>query len=199
MGRNSLKDERQKEIIKKYYAVAKKEGLENTSIAKIASEMTVNPSLIIHYFKNKEELTYSLIDYILEKYLVIYNRKKIEDHDLGSFLIELIHKLFKSWNSLFNDSVFYSCYALGFRDKLIKMKFKNLQDSLRSHLKEVLDKCNEAGIVNLPSTEKTADLIYIMVDGAYYYLSLISEKEEYEKKLLEYKNYAYQTLGLSID
>ncbi|WP_156307572.1 TetR family transcriptional regulator [Sphingobacterium endophyticum] len=197
MGRNSLKDERQKEIIHQYYLVAKKEGLENTSIAKIASEMNINPSLIIHYFKNKEELNYALIDYILEKYLVIYKRQKIAEEDLKGYLIQLIDKLFsKKWNALFNDSIFYSCYAMGFRDKKIKAKFKKLQDSLRFHLAEVLDRCKEAGIINIDSSEEMADLIYVLVDGAYYYLSLVSEKEEYEEKLKIHRQYAFRALKI---
>jgi hypothetical protein len=36
MGRKSLKPLRQKAIIKAFYKVAKKEGLENASIAKVA-------------------------------------------------------------------------------------------------------------------------------------------------------------------
>lgn len=199
MGRNSIKDERRKEIIQKYYLVAKKEGLENTSIAKIASEMEINPSLIIHYFKNKEELNYALIDYILEKYLVIYKRQKLSGQDLRGYLIDLIDKLFsKKWNALFNDSIFYSCYAMGFRDKKIKGKFKRLHDSLRVHLAEVLSKCKEAGIVDIESADATADLIYVLVDGAYYYLSLVSEKEEYETKLNIHRNYAFRALKLKL-
>jgi len=54
MGRKSLKETRQQEIIKVFYKVAKKEGYENTSIAKIAKVMDINPSLIMHYFETKE-------------------------------------------------------------------------------------------------------------------------------------------------
>lgn len=197
MGRNSLKDERRKEIIQKYYLVAKKIGIENSSIAKIASEMDINPSLIIHYFKNKEELTYGLVDFILEKYLIIYKRQSVKEDDLKGYLIELIDKLFsKKWNALFNDSLFYSCYALGFRNKKIKGKFKKLHDALRMHLSDVLIKCKNGGIIKIDSPEKTADLIYVLVDGAYYYLSLITEREEYEIKLKDYKQYAFAILAI---
>ncbi|MFZ4261398.1 TetR family transcriptional regulator [Sphingobacterium sp. HJSM2_6] len=197
MGRNSIKDERRKEIIEKYYAVAKKEGMENTSIAKIAAFMDINPSLIMHYFKTKDDLNYELVDYILSKYLNIYRRPRSSGYDLKDYLVELIAKLFsKKWNALFNDSIFYSCYALGFRDKKIKGKFKGLHDGLRFHLKIVLEACQEAKIIHIESAEKTADLIYVLVDGAYYYLSLISEKEEYDIKLKEYRNYAFQLLNL---
>lgn len=197
MGRISLKDERQKEIIRQYYLVAKSEGLENTSIAKIATEMDINPSLIIHYFKNKEELTYALIDYILEKYLIIYKSQKIADEELKDYLIQLVDKLFsKKWNALFNDSVFYSCYAMGFRDKKIKAKFKRLHDALRVHLTEVLERCKKANVLDVESPKDMADLIYVLVDGGYYYLSLLSEKQEYEAKLQDYRQYAFKALKL---
>ena len=124
-------------------------------------------------------------------------RQKIKEENLKEYLVQLIDKLFsKKWNALFNDSIFYSCYALGFRDKKIKAKFKKLQDSLRVHLAEVLDRCNDAGIIQITSSEETADLIYVLVDGAYYYLSLVSEKEEYEAKLQVHRQYAFKALNI---
>ena len=73
MGRKSLKEERQKEIVIAFYKVAKKEGIENTSIAKVADMMGVNPSLVMHYFKTKDDLLQALVDFNLEKYLSIYS------------------------------------------------------------------------------------------------------------------------------
>ena len=120
MGRKSLKQTRQQEIVKVFYKVAKKEGYENTSIAKIAKVMDINPSLIIHYFETKEELTYSLIDYILERYLLIYTIKNKDGVKLSD-LETTIEMLFsKKWNLLFDDGLFYTFYALAFREKKIK-------------------------------------------------------------------------------
>ena len=73
MGRKSLKPIRQKGIIKAFYKVARKEGLENASIAKVAAVLDVNPSLVIHYFETKQDLIHGLIEYILERYRLIYN------------------------------------------------------------------------------------------------------------------------------
>jgi hypothetical protein len=36
----------------------------------------------------------------------------------------------------------------------------------------------------------TADIIFVLVDGAYYYLSLVEDKEEYQAKLNQYKKQA---------
>jgi AcrR family transcriptional regulator len=117
MGRKSLKEERQREIIKVFYKVAKKEGYENTSIAKIAKVMDINPSLVIHYFETKEDLTYALIDYILERYLLIFTVEQKKGVTIAD-LQKTIEMLFsKKWNLLFDDGLFYTFYALAFREK----------------------------------------------------------------------------------
>lgn len=196
MGRKSLKETRQVEIIKIFYKVAKKEGYENTSIAKIAKVMDVNPSLIIHYFETKEDLTYALIDYILERYLLIYTIKHkggVTPEDLR----ETIEMLFsKKWNLLFDDGLFYTFYALAFREKKIKIKYKAILDSLRLALAAMIEECNEKKLTNVTDPQTMADLIFVLVDGAYFYLSLEDDKKAYSERLDYYKNKAFQVLGL---
>ena len=69
MARKSDKAElRRREILENFYEVLKEEGLEGSSIAKIAARMDIHPSLIIHYFSTKEEMVVALVDSILEKY-----------------------------------------------------------------------------------------------------------------------------------
>jgi AcrR family transcriptional regulator len=196
MGRKSLKGIRQQEIIKVFYKVAKNEGYENTSIARIAMVMDVNPSLIMHYFKTKEDLTYALIDYILERYLLIYSIKNKEKIDLSD-LQKTIDTLFsKKWNSLFDDNLFYTFYALSFREKTIKAKYKAILDSLRQALANMIEQCQKTNQINLIDPATAADFIFVLVDGAYFYLSLESDKNTYAKRLDYYKNKAYEILGL---
>lgn len=196
MGRKSLKETRQVEIIKVFYKVAKKEGYENTSIAKIAKVMDINPSLIIHYFETKEDLTYALIDYILERYLLIYTIK----HKGGVTLSDLqstIEMLFsKKWNLLFDDGLFYTFYALAFREKKIKVKYKTILDSLRVALASLIAQCNEKNLTAIEDPQTTADLIFVLVDGAYFYLSLESDHKAYTERLNYYKGKAFQILGI---
>jgi AcrR family transcriptional regulator len=196
MGRKSLKETRQQEIIKVFYKVAKKEGYENTSIAKIAKVMDINPSLIIHYFETKEELTYSLIDYILERYLLIYTIKNKDGVTLSD-LERTIEMLFsKKWNLLFDDGLFYTFYALAFREKKIKSKYKTILDSLRLALTGMIEQCNKKDLIEVEDPKNAADLIFVLVDGAYFYLSLESNKISYTERLAYYKNISYQILGL---
>ena len=54
MRKNQKAEIRKPEILENYYQVLIEEGLEGTSIGKIAKRMDIHPSLIIHYFKTKE-------------------------------------------------------------------------------------------------------------------------------------------------
>ncbi|MGJ7032024.1 TetR/AcrR family transcriptional regulator [Niabella hirudinis] len=194
MGRKSLKETRQKQIIRAFYKLAKKEGLENASIAKTADLLKINPSLVIHYFKTKEHLVYGLVEYILDRYLLIFEVPETVQTNPKKKLLAVIDNIFsQKWNTLFDDSVSYSCYSLTFRDKTIKKKYKLLLDSLRNNLEALINDCNENGSLQIKDTAAVADLVFILVDGAYYYLSLVSDKSEYEKKLSTYKKRA---LGL---
>lgn len=198
MGRKSLKTPRQKEIIKAFYRLAKKEGLENASIAKTAALLDMNPSLVLHYFQTKESLVYGLIEYILDKYLLIYKIPTEDATDPKKALLKVIDNIFSTkWNALFDDSVSYSCYALAFRDKTIKEKYKRLLDTLRQNLQQLIIDCKNEGILSVKDPALTADLIFVLVDGAYYYLCLVSDKEEYRQKLELYKKQAMSLLSFS--
>lgn len=195
MGRKSLKEVRQLEIVKVFYKVAKKEGLENTSIAKIAKVMAINPSLIIHYFRTKEELTYALIDYLLEKYLSIYQVGKDTPIPLRDALISVIDDLFsRKWNKLFDDGLFYSCYALAFRERRIKSMYHRITETLREHLTDLIERCRQAGVIGVTDARFTADLIFALVDGAYFYLSLSSNTQTFNAKIVGYKAEALRLL-----
>ncbi|MBC8770487.1 TetR/AcrR family transcriptional regulator [Arenibacter sp. BSSL-BM3] len=196
MGRKSLKKERQSEIIEAFYKVAKREGLENVSLAKVATEMDVNTSLVLHYFKSKEELLFGLINFILERYKKLYTSEYNKERK-GSRLVSIINNLFsREWNELVDDGVFYSCFALIFRDEKIKLAYKELHDYLRLLLAEVIEEAKNNGEVNIGNPKETADLIFVIVEGAYYYLSLFDPKDEETRKLERYKQAAFDILHI---
>ncbi|HCZ34435.1 MAG TPA: TetR family transcriptional regulator [Cytophagales bacterium] len=197
MGRKNLIQVRQKGIILAFYKVARKQGLENASIAKVADAMQVNPSLIMHYFKTKQDLIHGLIEYILERYRLIYTPLN-QIADPQERLEQIIENLFsRKWDKLFDDGVFYSSFSLIFRDKKIKKHYKLLHDNLRLMLTETLNQCNDIGSIEVEDVEKTADLIFVFVEGAYYYLSMVSNKEEYNRKMSYYKQTVLNMLSLA--
>ena len=193
-----MKAIRQREIIKTFYKVAKKEGLENASLAKTAKAMHINPSLIVHYFPSKDDLIYGLIDYILDKYVQIFRVHPRMSGDPKTQLFQIIDNIFsKKWNTLFDDGVSYSCYSLTFRDKKVRRKYRNLLDTLRQTLEQLIRQCMADKVLKVDDPASTADLIFILVDGAYYYLSLVEDKMEYNRRLTRYKQRALQLLNLT--
>lgn len=197
MGRKSLEEPRKKEIIKAFYKVAKKQGLEETSIANIADVMEINPSLVVHYFRNKQELVYALIEYILDKYMLIYRVENTDKPTLAD-LRKMIDNLFsKKWNNLFDDGLFYSCYALTFRDKKVKQMYHSIGSTLRSRLASFIESCNKEKILSVKNIEEVADKLFVLVDGSYFYVSVINDKKEYEKVAARHKVAAYGLLGIS--
>lgn len=196
MGRASRKEIRQKEIIEGYYKVAKQEGLENTSIAKIAKEMGINPSLIIHYFQTKDDLTKGLIEFILDKYSEIYRVPSRRASRLKRLRFVIDSLISKKWDGLVDDGIYFSGYALVFRDPVVKEQYKALQDHLRNLLTSLIQECIDHNEVIVKDARKAAQLIYMMVDGAYFYLSLIDNKKEFNQKLVLFRQHAYQFLGI---
>ena len=69
MGRKSLSSIRKQEILEHFGEVMAREGIEGASIAKIAAHMRMHPSLIIHYFKNKDEMLLALVRMHVERML----------------------------------------------------------------------------------------------------------------------------------
>ena len=124
MKEKKIKKVGQEEIIQAFYEVAKSEGLENASMIKVAKSLEVDPNLILNYFNTREELLARLITFNLERYYKIFKNGSENMNDLDD-LIQLIDDLFsRKWHELFDDSVFYSCYALAYRNEKIKKSFK---------------------------------------------------------------------------
>lgn len=184
---------RKKEIIEGFYNLSKINGLENTSIAKIGKHLDMPPSLIMHYFPTRDILISSLIEYILEQYLLIFEpiTKELEekkDIDL-SIIVETLFS--RNWNLLFDDGVFYSCYAMIFRNEQIKNDYRILHEKLRESLKVILDNNKE---MEGRDTTMLAEQIFVVVEGAYYYLSMIVDEASYNQKVDYFKKQVYDLL-----
>lgn len=197
MGRKSLKSVRQAEIIKAFYKVAKKEGLENASIAKVAEVLDVNPSLVIHYFSTKQALIKGLIEYILERYQRIYNPENGAANSRDRLKKIILNLFSRKWDKLFDDGVFYSSFSLIFREKALKRNYKNMHDKLRDMLADTLREAKAQKIISIADVDKTADLIFIFLEGAYYYLSMVTDRAEYDARLRHYQQTVLTMLGLA--
>ncbi|RYY33733.1 MAG: TetR/AcrR family transcriptional regulator [Sphingobacteriaceae bacterium] len=196
MGRKSLKEDQQKKIIEAFYEVAKREGIENTSFGKVAKELDMHPSLVVHYFSSKEEMLLGLIDHIMLSYQNIYQAEEGNSDPLDT-LVDVLHNIFsRKWNNYIDDSIFYNCFALIFRNEQIRQQFKELHLLLRKWLENLIQTCVDRGLMQHPDPAMAADLIFVISDGAYYFLSMIDDAEAYEVHMERYKQQAFKLLNL---
>ena len=63
-------------------------------------------------------------------------------------------------------------------------------------LTDTLKDANENAVIEIDDVEKTADLIFIFVEGAYYYLSMISDKSEYDSRMEHYQKTVLSMLNI---
>lgn len=199
MGRKSIKESQQKRITQAFYEIAKREGIENISFGKIAKELDMNQSLVVHYFANKEEMLFGLIDFIINSYQNIYKSEE-EYKDPLKKLTAVLNNIFsRKWNKYVDDSIFYNCFALTFRNERIQNHFRELHELLRKWLQNLIQVCIDQKSVNCSDAVEAADIIFVISDGAYYYLSMIKDSAEYDLHLERYKKVAFGVLGLQIN
>lgn len=195
MGRNNLTDQRQKEITIAFYQVAKEVGLANASIAKVADKMGISKGLIIHYFATKESLIFALYEQILERYLNFVVAEKYLNIDNKKDLVAYISSLFsREWNLYIDDGVFYSFYALIYQNDQVRAHYSEFLKTLRNGIATILENCKNKGIIGNANVVQTSNILYAMIDGAYFQLGAhINNQATYQKEAELFINHA---LGL---
>ncbi len=170
MGRKSKSSVRKPEILENLYRVINREGLEGTTLSKVADEMGVNSGLLVHYFKTKEEMIIAMVDYMLEKYANIYISKLNEYDDPRQRMDNILDSFFEpEWTRRGDASVFWSCYSLSFRNQRVKERFREMYKGFRRLLADEITGYMDAGIVVVKDPEKTADIIITLIEGMNFY------------------------------
>lgn len=181
MGRKSKAEERRPEILKSAYEVVRREGLENTTLAKIAEHMGVATSLLTHYFKSKIDIIESLADYMVEIYdeSVLLEYNKITDpRERIEAILEA--RLWEFSRQAVEDSVWYDVYNLSLRNERINKCFMDLYKrdtaSVKREIEKVLKDSKHAD-----DAEALSAAVIMMSEGISYYYSIISEDKDVDK------------------
>jgi AcrR family transcriptional regulator len=133
-------------MLEAYYQVLLDEGLEGASIGKIAKRIDVHPSLLIHYFGTKEQMTIELVDYLLEVYYTTYGEKLEAIEDPVDRLRAILDTFFSvSYQQLLPESVFYACFYLSLRHPAVRSAFANLHQVEQELLEKTIAECMACG------------------------------------------------------
>ncbi|MDC6365657.1 MULTISPECIES: TetR family transcriptional regulator [Flavobacteriaceae] len=183
MGRKSLGPTRRLEIVKAFYEVAKEIGLENASIAKVANAMGISNGLVMHYFNTKDELLIGLNEYILQQHINVFIEGNQGTIKTRQDLENLVHNLFsRKWNQYFDDGVFYSCYAMIYRNMNFNNSFKQYLLKLHEILREELKQAYDNGIICNTNIDELTEIIFALIDGSYYYMGMFDQNDKAHKK-----------------
>jgi AcrR family transcriptional regulator len=195
MGRKSKADVRKKEILEHFYIVLKQEGFENASIAKIANLMDVNPSLLIHYFKTKEEMVFAFVEFLLGRYEVTFKEKMFNSEDPQERFDNTLNTMFsEDWLNFSEQTVFYACYYLSSRHARIKELFQEMYNKFKELLIPEASSWMKAGVIKEADPESVADYLIIMNEGLTYFDKLMSDPEGFKRRAKFLKASVVKTL-----
>jgi AcrR family transcriptional regulator len=195
MARKSKIDIRKPEILEHFYQVMAEEGFEGASIAKIAEHMGVHPSLLIHYFKTKDEMVVELVEFIIDKYenTFLPSITLIEDPE-RRFDVFLSTIFGLEWERLVDYRVYLGCLYLSMNNERIKERFRKMYERFRVLLIEEITFYRDKGIITVEEPGKMAEIIISLVEGVNFYGIIRGDFEYYEKLGAYLKNIALSLL-----
>jgi AcrR family transcriptional regulator len=189
MGRKSKTDVRRREILEACYRQIEEEGLDGITLKKIGKRMGVAPSLIMHYFLNKDELVESLVGYMLDLMDTVYI-KKLEELETAEerlkFYLEENFNLYIAQSV--SDKVWYPCLGLGMHNPGIKKGFEKVFDrDLEISTRLIEDFCMEKGIPCVHPRQEAVKLVSF-VEGLNNLHAVYGSREVFKQAIYEYKN-----------
>jgi len=182
MSRKGIPDLRRREILESCYQVIARRGLEGATLKRIGKEMGVAPSLLIHYFKNKEELMIALVEYMVEKMetTLLPGLKKFR-----TAKERLAYYIDKTLNfdvaQTVDDKVFYGCFYLSLKEDRIRQSFQRMyihdNDIV---IRLISDYMIEEGITGI-DPEQISVQITSYIEGFYIYRVIFGGTPEFQR------------------
>ena len=199
MGRKSISHIRKPEILKHTYKVVEEEGFKGMTIGKIAKRMGVNSGLLIHYFKSKEGLIMEMVEYLYQSSMNKY-LKELESHTSPQERLEnLLDILFDtSGTRPQRDAVFWSCYAMGFRDDAIRAKIQGMMEKFIEFGIDEINNWEENGLVSVEDKAKASAIILALHEGFGILRNSINEPETLADVARYMKNIALTALNSKV-
>lgn len=195
MGRKSLAAVRRKEILEELFRLIYEEGFEAASTVRLARRMGIPSSLLIHYFKSKEEMIQALINWMMKQYEEVFLPRLEEFSDPRERLQQVIETIFGSeWDNQENGQVFYSCFPLIFHHPKIKERYKENYIRFHQHLLYELELAQSAGIILCSDLNRISHLLIAMVEGFNFYERIRDQKEDYQDQSEAIQQIAWQLL-----
>lgn len=166
-------------IVRHFYKTIIAEGFEGASIAKVAKRMKIHPSLILHYFGNKENLTLALVDFVIDEYgslLKTFKSKDIAPEDRLARLLEAI------WSREYYEKIkvagSFAVLAVSFRNETIHEKIRELYRMFKKFLVREISYLIDNKVIDEKDPAQAADVIMTMIEGSRHFRAFIIEEDQ---------------------
>ena len=180
---------RKPDILWNFYQVILEEGIEGASIGTVAKRMDIHPSLIIHYFQNRENLIIALVDYIIRRAGEIYRELIVESGDPGRRLRNLVEIFFsEAWYGMSDLSGDFAILSMSGREPRIHSRLKEMYDILKKLIIGEMKKIQDAGGVCIRDPKRAAEIIIAMYEGYRHFKHLYIDEgdaDNYREDMIE--------------
>ncbi len=157
---------RKPDILSHFYQVLKEEGLEGASIGKVARSMSIHPSLIIHYFQNKDNLVLALVDRLIHDAGVIFRKLSIQTGDPEKRLRNLVDIFFsEEWYRMSDIGTDFGVLSLSIRNPQVETKIRDMYALLKKLIMNELRMVIEAGGNSIRYPDRAAEIIITIYEG----------------------------------
>ena len=166
MGRKSLAKQRRAQIIDAFYRCIKRDGLQNASTRRIAEEAGVKPSILHHYFKDRDEMVEELV-------------KRVVDDMTARYAAEISR--YKNPKTRFNKGVeflfgpemisgdefgfFYDCWAEARSNERVRDSFTMLYGRFRDAIVNLLIETDKSARLSPAQIKELATMLVAIQDG----------------------------------
>lgn len=173
---------RKPDIVRNFYLVILEEGIEGASIGKVAKRMGIHPSLIIHYFQNKENLYAALVDYIIRRAGEIYKELIIQSGDPGTRLRNLVEIFFsEAWYGMSDLGGDFALLSLSGREPRINSRLKEMYALLKKLIVSELEKIGKEGVIPVQDPKRAAEIIIAMYEGYRHFKHFYIDESDAEQ------------------
>ena len=157
---------RRREMLAAYYEVLLEEGLQGASVAKIARRAGAPPSLLIHYFGTKEQMTIELVDYLLERYHEAHGGRLESIADPLERLHAIVDELFSvEYHQLLDDRAFYALFYVSLTHATVRSAFARVYEDSLGLIERAVTECMAAGRMPRDDAHELAVTLKALEEG----------------------------------
>lgn len=166
MGRKSLAKERRTQIIEALQQCISKYGLQKSTIKKIAEEAGVQPGILHHYFKDRDEIIEELVDKFVDDLTLIYMVELRKYKDPKTRFSKGIDFMFGAESMNEDQSrFFYNCWAEAKLNPRLSKAFTRYYRRLRENVVKYMVETGVSSALSSREAEDLASMLLAIQDG----------------------------------